>query len=76
MQLTTDQPWTPSRRRQLLLHFLQAKLESEDDQLQVEGARGMWEISINKPHQAELELCHLRALVEHLQSNNIEVYLQ
>eukprot|EP00878_Enallax_costatus_P009356 GHUV01009778.1.p1 GENE.GHUV01009778.1~~GHUV01009778.1.p1 ORF type:complete len:367 (+),score=140.05 GHUV01009778.1:311-1411(+) len=72
-QLIADQPWISSRRRQLLLNFLQAKLESEDAELQQEGARGMWELSINKPHQAEIELCHLKPLVQHLQSNNIEV---
>lgn len=76
LQLIADQPWTSSRRRQLLLNFLQAKLESEDAELQQEGARGMWELSINKPHQAEIELNHLKPLVQHLQSNNIEVCLQ
>jgi hypothetical protein len=73
MQLIADQPWNSSRRRQLLLNFLQAKMEAEDEQLQLEGVRGMWELSINKPHQAEMQACHLRLLVKHLQSANIEV---
>jgi hypothetical protein len=72
-QLIADQPWNSSRRRQLLLNFLQAKMEAEDEQLQLEGVRGMWELSINKPHQAEMQACHLRLLVQHLQSANIEV---
>ncbi|WIA12059.1 hypothetical protein OEZ85_012136 [Tetradesmus obliquus] len=72
-QLIADQPWNSSRRRQLLLNFLQAKMEAEDEQLQLEGARGMWELSINKPHHAEMQACHLRLLVKHLQSANIEV---
>jgi hypothetical protein len=55
------------------LNFLQAKMEAEDEQLQLEGVRGMWELSINKPHQAEMQACHLRLLVKHLQSANIEV---
>eukprot|EP00882_Tetradesmus_deserticola_P013709 GHRQ01014559.1.p1 GENE.GHRQ01014559.1~~GHRQ01014559.1.p1 ORF type:complete len:221 (+),score=66.82 GHRQ01014559.1:175-837(+) len=72
-QLIADQPWHSSRRRQLLLNFLQAKMEAEDEQLQLEGARGMWELSINKPHHAEMQACHLRLLVKHLQAANIEV---
>lgn len=39
LQVMADQPLTASRRRQLLLNFLQAKLEAEDDQLLLEGAR-------------------------------------
>jgi hypothetical protein len=33
----------------------------------------MWELSINKPHHAELELRHLRPVVNHLQCSNVEV---
>jgi hypothetical protein len=51
-------------------------MEAEDEQLQLEGARGMWELSINKPHHAEMQACHLRLLVKHLQSANIEVWEQ
>lgn len=39
VQVLADQPFTASRRRQLLLNFLQAKLEAEDEQLLLEGAR-------------------------------------
>lgn len=39
VQVLADQPLTASRRRQLLLNFLQAKLEAEDEQLLLEGAR-------------------------------------
>lgn len=35
--------------------------------------QGIWELSINKPHHAELELRHLRPVVQHLQSANVEV---
>lgn len=35
--------------------------------------QGMWELSINKPHHAELELRHLQPVVRHLQHANIEV---
>ncbi|KAF8071180.1 hypothetical protein HT031_001262 [Scenedesmus sp. PABB004] len=72
-QLIADQPWTASRRRQLVLNFLQAKLEAEDGQLQLEGARGAWELAINKAHHAEMGAQHLRPLVQHLQSASIEV---
>lgn len=119
--MLADQPLTASRRRQLLLNFLQAKLEADDEQLLLEGARvsqrvpagrqacantvpllppglphdcqlghrpacavvsarqtalsaqGMWELSINKPHHAELEQHHLQPLVRHLQCPNVEV---
>lgn len=57
----------------MLLSFLQAKMEAEDEQLHLEGARAMWELSINKAHQAEMESCHLRLLMQHLQSANVEV---
>lgn len=33
----------------------------------------MWELSINKQHHAELELRHLRPVLQHLQCANIEV---
>lgn len=39
VQLLEDQPWTASGRRQQVLNFLQAKLEAEDEQLLLEGAR-------------------------------------
>lgn len=39
VQVLADQPFSASRRRQLLLNFLQAKLEAEDEQLLLEGAR-------------------------------------
>lgn len=39
VQLLADQPLTASRRRQQQLNFLQAKLEAEDEQLLLEGAR-------------------------------------
>jgi hypothetical protein len=39
VQVMADQPLTASRRRQLLLNFVQAKLEAEDEQLVLEGAR-------------------------------------
>lgn len=39
LQVLADQPLTASRRRQLVLNFLQAKLEAEDEQLLLEGAR-------------------------------------
>lgn len=33
----------------------------------------MWELSINKPHHAELELRHLQPVIRHLQHPNVEV---
>jgi hypothetical protein len=33
----------------------------------------MWELSINKPHHAELELRHLEPVIRHLQHPNVEV---
>jgi hypothetical protein len=35
--------------------------------------QGLWELSINKPHHAELELRHLRPLVQRVQCHNVEV---
>lgn len=35
--------------------------------------QGMWELSINKQHQAEMELHHLQPVMRHLQHPNIEV---
>lgn len=35
--------------------------------------QGMWELSINKQHHAELELRHLQPVVQHLQHPNVEV---
>mgnify|MGYP001807205254 CR=1 FL=1 len=35
--------------------------------------QGMWELSINKQHHAELELRHLQPVVQHLQNPNVEV---
>jgi len=73
-QLVADQPWTASRRRQLVLKFLQAKLEAPGEQLQLEGAAGMWEMSINKEHHLDLLSKEAsRAVVERVASPNIEV---
>lgn len=33
----------------------------------------MWELSINKQHQAEMELRHLQPIMRHLQHPNIEI---
>ncbi len=73
-QLAADQPWTASRRRRLLLDFLQAKLQAPGEQLQLEGAEGMWELAVNKEHHADmLSREALGALVERLASPNLEV---
>jgi hypothetical protein len=39
----------------------------------VTNLQGMWELSINKQHHAELELRHLQPVVQHLQNPNVEV---
>jgi hypothetical protein len=74
-QLISDQPWTLSRRRQLLLSFFQAKLECGDEGLQLEGAVGAWELAINKDHHADMAAAGeaLGALVKRLASPNLEV---
>lgn len=73
-ELIKEQPWTPSKRRQLLGSYLQAKLMVEDDpELQLEGAHGMWELSINKEHHGDVERDKLAALVNRLSSPNLEV---
>lgn len=72
-QLIKDQPWTAARRRQAVLRFLQAKLQAPSEVLQLEGATGMWELSINKEHHADMEQECLAALVERMKSRNIEV---
>lgn len=69
-----DQPWTPGRRRQLALRFLQAKLEAPSEALQLEGATGMWELAIMKEHHADMASREaLGALVTRMGSPNIEV---
>lgn len=110
-RLTYDQPWTPARRRQLLLRFLHAKLCSASDVLALEGgtgpgtststptvvveqqehvplvpspqaaparvagagAKGMWELTINKEHHASFEPQWLTTVVQKLGAKNLEV---
>jgi hypothetical protein len=73
-QLVADQPWTAARRRQLALRFLQAKLEAPGESLQLEGAVGMWELSINRQHHADMANREaLAALLARTSSPNIEV---
>jgi hypothetical protein len=59
----------------MLLKFLQAGLQAPSEQLQLEAARGVWELSINKAHHAEMDHASLSALVGRLCSPNIEVCL-
>lgn len=57
-----------------MLKFLQAKLQAPGEQLQLEGAMGMWELAINKEHHGDMVSKEaLGALVERLASPNIEV---
>jgi hypothetical protein len=53
MQVMADQPLTASRRRQLLLNFLQAKLEAEDEQLLLEGARVRQAVGSDRQQQRD-----------------------
>lgn len=78
--LAADHPWDASRRRRRLLAFLQAKLEAAPESggseaLQLEGAAGLWELSVNREHHADVagSAEALAALVRCLASPNVEV---
>lgn len=51
-----DQPWTPSRRRQMVGGYLAAKLDAGDDVLGEEGCAGFWELAINKDNHGDIRM--------------------
>lgn len=72
-QVIQDQPWTAARRRTAVLRFLTAKLQAPSEQLQLEGARGLLELAINREHHNEVDHACLAALVARMCSPNVEV---
>ena len=62
-----------SIRRQVLMVYLNAKLEADDGDLAVEGCHGFWEMSINKDNHADIRMDRLASLLTKLNSGNIEV---
>eukprot|EP00198_Chlamydomonas_reinhardtii_P003541 XP_001692877.1 flagellar associated protein [Chlamydomonas reinhardtii] len=72
-ELIAEQPWTASKRRQLLTAYLHAKVEAEEPVLATEGAQGFWELAINKDHHADFRLDRLAALLNRLSSPSLEV---
>eukprot|EP00891_Asterochloris_glomerata_P005689 jgi/Astpho2/5689/fgenesh1_pg.00079_%23_100_t len=67
-KLTADQPWTASVRHMKTAALLQAKMMSEDPELQHEGVHGMWELCISKARHANVEEERLEAVVASLHS--------
>ncbi|GIL66635.1 hypothetical protein Vafri_20126 [Volvox africanus] len=72
-ELISEQPWTASKRRQLLTAYMHAKVEAEDPVLAAEGAHGFWELSINKQHHVDFRIDRLAALLNRLSAPNLEV---
>lgn len=68
-----DQPWTASKRRQMLSAYLHAKLDAGDDLLAEEGCAGFWELSISKDNHADIRMDRLASLLSKLSSNNVPV---
>ena len=71
-EIMRDQPWTMSKRRLLLTAFLQAKMESGDIDLMVEGCHGLWEMSINKINHNDIKIDRMASLVDQLNSQSVE----
>ncbi|GMH33927.1 hypothetical protein BSKO_01761 [Bryopsis sp. KO-2023] len=72
-EIVDDQPWTPSIRRQMLTRYLNAKLVSNEPELQKEGAHALWELAVNKDHHADLPKERVCALLESVDSTDLEV---
>jgi hypothetical protein len=72
-QVIQDQPWTAARRRTAVVRFLTAKLQAASEQMQLEGAKGMLELAINREHHGEVDHACLAALVARMCSPNVEV---
>lgn len=72
-QITKDQPLSPATRRKRLAAYLDVKLKSEDETLQLEGAHGLYELAINRKHHADISHDHIAMLVQRLSSENLEV---
>jgi hypothetical protein len=52
---------------------LQAKLLAEEEALHQEGAHGMWELSMQKAHHADIQRAPLIALLGHMESRSVQV---
>eukprot|EP00884_Botryococcus_braunii_P001895 jgi/Botrbrau1/11706/Bobra.0195s0035.1 len=69
-------PWSNSDHRKLTIRHLIAKLEAQTESLALEGARGMWELAVNKQHHGDHDsLASMKALIPHLSSANDEVVI-
>ncbi|KAL0031473.1 hypothetical protein WJX77_002181 [Trebouxia sp. C0004] len=72
-KFTADQPWSPTTRRHNIGFLLKAKLLTGDAALQLEGAHGMWELSVNKAHHADMVEDLLEALLVQLACPDLQV---
>ncbi|KAL3152292.1 hypothetical protein ABBQ32_001363 [Trebouxia sp. C0010 RCD-2024] len=72
-KFTADQPWSPTVRRRKVGFLLRAKLLAGVTQLQLEGAHGVWELSVNKVHHADMVEELLEALVAQLANSDLQV---
>jgi hypothetical protein len=71
-EIMRDQPWTMSKRRLMLTAFLQAKMESGEVGLMVEGCHSLWELSVNKVNHHDVKIDRMAALIGQLNSPIIE----
>ncbi|GAX81636.1 hypothetical protein CEUSTIGMA_g9064.t1 [Chlamydomonas eustigma] len=72
-QVVSDQPLSMGKRRQNMITFLVAKMDSGIVELMVEGCHGMYEFSINKDHHQDVSIESMTSLLRLLDSDNIRV---
>ncbi|KAK9861581.1 hypothetical protein WJX84_001329 [Apatococcus fuscideae] len=70
--LMEDQPWSPSKLRLRTCAFLDTKIQSDDDDLQLEGMHGMWELAVNRANHDDLVESSLLGIVGHLSSPDLQ----
>ncbi|KAK9861349.1 hypothetical protein WJX84_011522 [Apatococcus fuscideae] len=68
--LMEDQPWGPSKLRRRTCAFLDSKVQSEDDDLQLEGMHGLWELAINRAYHDDIVDACLVGIVQQLGSSD------
>jgi len=82
VELLTDEDWegvkkdlplSASARRRAMAQYLEAKLRSDDETLQLEAVHGFYELAIKRAHHADFDGAKLGMLVLRLASPNLEV---
>lgn len=63
----------PQERRRRLAAYLDAKLATDNETLQLEGAHGLWEMAIKREHHADIDAGKMAGLVARLESENLEI---